>query len=158
MRKTTAFIGGTAIAALFMAATPGAVLAQDDAAPQDRASRATDRFMGLLDIDDDGRVTLEEIAAEQGRLFAAIDVDGDGNLSVDEFRRRGLLLQSIGATTLFDMLDANGDAQLTTAELRAPSERWVRRYDTDGDTALGTDEVRTARQGRFGRGRGDGHR
>lgn len=152
MRRCTAFIGGAAVAAVAIAAAHGAALAQEHGRG---ASRATERFMALLDTDGDGRVTITEIAAEQGRLLTAVDVDGDGKLSVGEFRRRGRLLQSIGATTLFDMLDTDGDAQLTAAELSTPSQRWVARYDVDGDAALNADEVRATRQGRFGHGRPD---
>ena len=146
MRRCTALIGGAAIAAVAIATASGAALAQEGG----RAARATERFMALLDTDGDGRVTIMEIAAEQGRLLTAVDVDGDGKLSVDEFRRRGRLLQSIGATTLFDMLDTDGDAKLTAAELSTPSERWVNRYDADGDAALNVDEVRATVHGRFG--------
>ena len=152
MRRCTALIGGAAVAAVAIAAAHGPAFAQEHG---HGASRATERFMALLDPDGDGRVAIAEIAAEQGRLFTAVDVDGDGKLSVDEFRRRGRLLQSIGATTLFDMLDTNGDAQLSAAELNAPSQRWVARYDADGDAALNADEVRATRQGRFGHGRSD---
>ena len=166
MRRCTALIGGAAVATIAIAAAHGAALAQGGshgaaavaAATHGHghgAARATQRFMALLDPDGDGRVAIAEIAAEQGRLLTVVDVDGDGKLSVDEFRRRGRLLQSIGATTLFDMLDTNGDAQLSAAELNAPSQRWVARYDVDGDAALNADEVRATRQGRFGHDRSD---
>lgn len=103
-------------------------------------SRRAERFINLLDTDADGSVSKAEIAAEYERLFGAADLDGDGRLSPDEFRRRGRLFQSVGAVTLFDMLDADSDQLLTVDEITAPSARWVTRYDGNGDNALDGDE------------------
>ena len=104
-------------------------------ADQERAVWAA-RFVELLDIDGNGTVSLGEILAEHGRLFTAADLDGDGALSVDEFRRRGRLFQSLGTTTLFDMLDGNSDQTLSNEEINQPSRRWFSRYDLDGDGAM----------------------
>ena len=121
-------------------------LAADGAAQErsDRENRRADRFVDLLDTDGDGTVSKAEIAAEYGRLFGAADVDGNGSLSPDEFRRRGRLFQSVGATTLFDMLDGNSDQVLTVEEITGPSDRWVTRYDQNGDDALDREEFPTS--------------
>ena len=102
----------------------------------------------MLDTDGSGGVDADEILAEQARLFGAIDIDGDGILSVDEFRRRGQLLHMIGAVSLFDMLDANGDRTLDTDEIGAPSLRWFQRYDADQDGSINVDEIDLGRRPR----------
>jgi hypothetical protein len=109
---------------------------------------AAERFMTIYDTNNDGTVDQSEIAAEQKRLFGAVDVDGDGKLSVSEFRRRGRLLMRAGGATLFDMLDVNGDQQVTVEELHGPKARWLKRYDTDGVAGLGPEELATALPGR----------
>ncbi len=115
----------------------------------DREQRRAERFIDLLDTNGDDKVSVAEIADEFGRLFGAADVDGDGNLSPDEFRRRGRLFQSVGAVTLFDMLDADSNQLLTLGEITVPSGRWVTRYDQNSDDALDLEEFpRRAHRGR----------
>lgn len=80
---------------------------------------AANRMLEMFDTDKSGGLGSDEILSEQARLFTAIDINGDGLLSVDEFRRRGRLLQAIGATSIFEMLDTNGDQILDKSEIGA---------------------------------------
>ena len=107
----------------------------------DRQNSHVDGFIKIFDTDGDGLIAAVEITAEQQRLFTASDVDGDGTLSVSEFRRRGRLLQSLNATTLFDLMDVDGSQTLAGPEVFDPSSRWFARYDTDGDGKLNANEV-----------------
>ncbi len=122
------------------------------AAPSQQ-SRAVERFMLLYDINGDGKVTVAEINDDQSRIFAAMDVDNDSSLSTDEMKRRGRSLQAYRTTTLFDLMDANGDGKLSLKEVQAPTRRWFKRYDVNNDGAMEASEV-PARHGRRGRGRG----
>lgn len=99
------------------------------------------RFVELFDLNKDGKVSLDEILADQKRLFNAIDINGDGKLSIAEIRRRGRFLQLWRTTTVFDLLDANGDGMLTLDEILAPTARWFKRYDRNGDGALDVSEL-----------------
>jgi len=126
---------GVAAAILFS----GVATAQERG--RDRDDFRAARFVELLDTDGDGTVSLAEILAEHGRLFAAADIDGDGSLSVDEFRRRGRLFQSLGTATLFDMMDNDGDHTLSVDEINQPSRRWFSRYDLDGDGSMAAGEL-----------------
>ena len=144
MNKTT-ILGALAISTII--GTAGVATAQDR--PKgDRPNHSVERFMMIYDTNSDGTVDQTEISAEQKRLFGAVDVDGDGKLSVAEFRRRGRLLMRAGGATLFDMLDANGDQQVTVDELHGPKARWLKRYNTDGVAGLGAEELATALPGR----------
>jgi hypothetical protein len=99
------------------------------------------RTFRLLDTNGDGKVSLDEIKAEQARLIGAADLNGDGKLSVDEFRRRGWWFQKLHTTTLFDLMDANGDQILSADEIANPSARWFKRYDKDADGGVTAQEV-----------------
>ena len=138
------------VAAVLAIGLADAALAQES---KDQPSRRAQYFMTIFDANSDDKVSLGEITGEQRRLFGAIDVDGDGSLSVDEFRRRGRLLQRPGTTTLFDLLDGNGDQKLTREEIAAPSARWFKRYDANANGALEADEIDAGRSHRRFRGR-----
>ena len=127
-----------AAAAIVAALAGGTAAAQD--ATRDDAPRVPKSFR-VLDTNNDGKVTLDEIEAEQARLLGAADLDNDGSLSVEEFRRRGRWFQRLQTTTLFDLMDANGDQVLTAEEIAAPSARWFKRYDKDADGSIVADEV-----------------
>ena len=134
----------------FVIAASGIVQAQGRSAPDHEHFERfrTERYIELFDTDGSGSVSLEEIIAEQKRLILATDVDGDGKLSVEEFRRRGHLFQMLRATSVFHMLDADGDRELTAAEIAAPSQRWFSRYDENSDGGLDADEIPVGRSRR----------
>lgn len=139
-------IGMLATAAAIAVLAAGPVSAQK--APESAGATAGEqqqsrppKLFRILDTNADGRVTLDEITAEQKRLLSAADLDGDGKLSVPEFRRRGWWFQQMHTTTLFDLMDANGDRTLTAEEIAAPSARWFKRYDTNADGGMSTEEL-----------------
>jgi Ca2+-binding EF-hand superfamily protein len=123
-----------------------------------RRERRMARRIELLDTNKDGKVSIAEIHAEQKRLLGAADVNGDGMLSVEEFRRRGRWFISLRTISFFDMLDSDGDGQISEKEMTDPSARWFSRYDANKDKALDSDEF--AKSGRRGdrQGRGSGRR
>ncbi len=124
-------------AAAILALTAGAALAQD---ARERGGRAG-RLLNLLDLDGDGRISEAEMRDEHTRRLGVADLDGNGMISPDEFRRRGHLLLAMRTTTIFDLLDANGDGNVTVDEMTAPAARWMTRYDKDGDGALSAEEL-----------------
>lgn len=153
-RTLTAPLAALATLSIVLAAGLGPASAQDR---DDRENRRAMRFMELYDTNNDGKVSIDEITADQGRLFGAVDVDGDKALSVDEFRRRGRLFRSFSTTTLFDLLDANGDQKLTAEEISAPTKRWFSRYDTNKDGTMEASEIPSKHAYRSGHGRGPRH-
>lgn len=137
-------LGLTAAGCCVVLAMSGVALAQGgkphDGMRNDAAPKMSRTFR-LLDTNGDGKVSLDEIKAEQARLIGGADLDGDGKLSVDEFRRRGWWFQKLQTTTLFDLMDANGDRTLSADEIANPSARWFKRYDKDADGGIAPSEA-----------------
>ena len=152
MRKITPLKTAIGLLSMALLLVPLTASAQGrggpDAAPP-QTPRHVERFMLLYDVNGDGKVTIGEINADQARIFTAMDVDGDNAMSVAEMQRRGRSLQIFRTTTLFDLLDSNGDGKLSVAEIQAPSKRWFKRYDKNGDKVMEASEV-PARHGRRG--------
>lgn len=153
---TGALVLGLATSALAQGGQPhpggeGPNLAQQGG--PDRHSRFMGRQLDILDTDGNGMASREEIAGEHGRLLGAADVDGDGKLSPDEFRRRGSFFIRLGTTTFFDLIDANGDQQISVEELNQPMERWFARRDSNGDGSIDDKEFSQERQSFGGRHR-----
>lgn len=125
--------------------TGGIAAAADQERPggpdQDRPNRGHERAMEMLDIDEDAKISIDEIRAEITRLVAFADLNGDGMLTPREFERRGRLFHRLGVVTLFDLFDVDGDQQLTVEEFAQPTTRMVTRYDTDADGALSASEL-----------------
>lgn len=113
-------------------------------------SHHSTRQLDILDTDGNGSVNREEIAGEHSRLLGAADIDGDGKLSPDEFRRRGTFFIRLGTTTFFDLIDANGDQQISVEELNQPMERWFTRRDSNSDGNIDAEEF-NQEQRSFGR-------
>lgn len=106
-----------------------------------------------LDADGNGAVTLEELQAAGANRFAAADTDGDGALSRDELLAQGAARAERRVDRMLERVDADGDGQITLAEMeqaredrgdrgrghgrRGPNpERLFERLDADGDGAV----------------------
>ena len=82
-----------------------------------RQRRRAGQFVRLYDLNGDGKVTVKEIVEDQVRMFRAIDMDDSNGLSPKEMRRRGSNLKIWRSVTIFDLLDDNGNQEITVAEL-----------------------------------------
>lgn len=101
-----------------------------------------------LDVNQDGKLTQDEVPAERWEKLAKADADGDGAVSLDELK--AALAKAGGAKTvdpeaIMKNLDANQDGKLTQGEV--PIGLWERlvKADADGDGALTVDELKSLR-------------
>ncbi len=117
-----------------------------------RMSPNAERFLRLYDLNGDGKVTVDEINADQARMFGALDINSDKALSVSEMQRRGRSLQLWRTVTMFDLLDLNSDGKISVEELQGPTKRWFARHDLNKNGILEPEELPAPRWGR-GRGR-----
>ena len=116
--------------------------------------------LAALDTDSDGQIRTDEIQRAAASL-ATLDADQSGTLTGDELlprfggrggagRGQGL---PPGGLPIVDVLDANGDREISATEIAAASVA-LRSLDGDGDGRVSEAEMLPS-GGRFGgRGRG----
>lgn len=143
---------------LMAAIVAGFGLAAAGAQAQERPDFAT------LDINGDGQITMEELAAQGEARFTAADTDGDGALSEAELLARTSERAENRAAQMvermLERLDANEDGLIQQSELpehdEDRAERRFERVDADEDGAISEEEFEAAAE-RGGKGRRGGH-
>ena len=103
--------------------------------------RRARKFLKLCDLNEDRKVTAAEIANNQKRILQALDINNNKSLSLKEIKRRGRGLKRCRSFRLFDLLDTNGDQQITIDELSAPMKRWFKRHDSNLNGMMEASEV-----------------
>jgi Ca2+-binding EF-hand superfamily protein len=88
---------------------------------------------GRADLNNDGKVTLDEAIAHGKQRFQEMDKNKDGAVTKDELPGRG---------RFFDQADANKDGKVTYAEHEAMLKKRFADRDTNKDGVLTGDEIR----------------
>ena len=105
------------------------------------------------DVDNDGKITREEVSKTQQDLVKKYDSDNDGSLSLEEFKPLWLDISSMGMVRVFQFFDANGDSGVTFSEVDAPTDHMFDRMDRNDDGVVSKDDRR--RRGWRHRDRGE---
>lgn len=121
------------------------VRAESDSAPRSPA-RAPSPLLAALDLDRDGMLSADEIAAAPVAL-TALDLDEDGIISaeersIDAAGRPVRTRRDIIALLVVTALDANHDGVLQALEI-AQAASSLKRLDLNGDGHLIPNELRT---------------
>ncbi|OUS06336.1 hypothetical protein A9Q96_09885 [Rhodobacterales bacterium 52_120_T64] len=75
-----------------------------------------------FDANGDGIVTSAEVLASLKAMLEEFDTDGDGTLSISEFEALHSAAIREKMVDRFQMLDNDGDGQITTDEITAPAD------------------------------------
>lgn len=143
----------------------GTAEAQQPAKPITRTDfiKSVDARFNAIDTNHDGKISKEEMAAEQQRelqqakaaiakkmedQFRQLDTNKDGKLSLQEFMAAAPPVRtSETSDQLVARLDTNHDGTVSVDEFRAPELAKFNRIDTNHDGVVSPEELRAA-QGR----------
>ena len=101
-----------------------------------------------LDVDGNGELTREELAARGADRFDAVDTNDDGLLSQSELEAQSRKRAADRAARMIERLDSNGDGQLSQEELteRRNVGRMFDRVDSDNSGTITQAEFDAARE------------
>ncbi|WP_022705116.1 hypothetical protein [Pseudorhodobacter ferrugineus] len=128
---------GIAIALSILLAAPGLAQQSDGLVPPFQS-------FDDLDLDQNGRIDLDEIQSYHKRVFAVLDENKDGSLTAVELSQRlGPAMLGFGAIMISDMKakysdawNVNGDDLLSKVEFLSGALSLFARVDQDGNSSL----------------------
>jgi Ca2+-binding EF-hand superfamily protein len=116
------------------------------ALPAAFAGSDVDKHFKMMDTNGDGKISQAEHTAGAKHMFAQCDANQDGVVTAAEMtsamttKGEKPAKDEKTAAEKIQMIDANGDGQLTAAEHEAGSDKIFAKMDTDGDGFLSKDE------------------
>lgn len=93
------------------------------------------------DADRNGTVTKAELQAFSGDRLKSYDGDRNGELSLEEFQGLWAELTRPARVRAFQFVDADGNGQITAAEMQRPLDMALERVDRNDDGGIARDEL-----------------
>ena len=100
-----------------------------------------------LDINDDGKVSKDEIRKQGQMVVKSMDLNGDKKLSAEELMQQHIRRSKFSVKRMIRKLDSNGDGSLSSLELKKSQpaknlSKMFDRVDEDTDGYISKDEVK----------------
>tara|TARA_Y100000991_G_C21917600_1_gene325064 strand:- start:626 stop:985 length:360 start_codon:yes stop_codon:yes gene_type:complete len=118
------------------------------------------KFLGTLsfenlDINNDGKLSIEEIETKRDSMVQSMDLNGDKMVSTQELMQQHAKRADLFAKRMIKKLDANGDGSLSFTELKKSRQwklsRMFYRLDKDLDGYISKEEAQLAKRNMFKR-------
>ena len=103
-----------------------------------------------LDINNDGKLSIEEIKTKRDSMVQSMDLNGDKMVSTQELMQQHAKRADLFAKRMIKKLDANGDGSLSFTELKRSRQwnlnRMFYRLDKDLDGFISREEAQLAKK------------
>ena len=112
-------------------------------------------FFENLDINNDGKLSIEEIKTKRDSMVQSMDLNGDKMVSTQELMQQHAKRADLFAKRMIKKLDANGDGSLSFTEVKKSWQRNLNRMfyrlDKDLDGFISKEEAQLAKKNMFKR-------
>lgn len=126
-------------------ALTAAVAVATYAQAQDAGEKPQRGIMKRVDLNQDGKVTREEMASHSSKRFEKLDTNKDGSLTEDEIRSQMKRKADRRAKRIVRRTDTNKDGQVSRQEYFDHADKRFSRIDANGDGTITKDEMDSAR-------------
>ena len=132
---------------IFIAAASVAALTTTSVLAQDRMMRG-ERFLKRADVNNDGKLTVDEVVNQATARFDKTDSNNDGEISVEEMADRiQRERDERRAARMLERMDFNGDGKVTKDELENRAKKRFALMDRNDDGIVEKLELRKGRKG-----------
>lgn len=107
-----------------------------------RSGHRMERMMERFDVNEDGKLTQDEVNEARKALLAKFDTDKDGKLNLAEFEKLWLDYMHRRMVRGFQRIDRDGDAAITVDEYLKPFSKVVERLDRNEDGVFDKEDRR----------------
>lgn len=98
-------------------------------------------LLAKYDANGDRTISVEEITRKRERVFGLMDINQDGTVSLDEYQTLDVRKREMVVAARFKKLDLNGDGTLTGGEYTAYAGAFFD-IDSDGNGKLSAEEIK----------------
>lgn len=96
-------------------------------------AKRMERMMERFDVNEDGKLTQEEVNEARKALLTKFDADKDGKLNLSEFEQLWMDYMRQRMVRGFQRIDRDGDTAITLDEYLKPFSKIVERLDRNDD-------------------------
>lgn len=112
-----------------------------------------ERMIERLDINEDGKISKEEVDAVRDERFAKFDTDNSGGLSIEEIEAGREAEKQERRAERLSRIDTNGDQEISREEFGGRETRLFDRLDANEDGEISEDEIKAMKDKRGGKRR-----